>query len=337
MGSRATMADIAKLAGVSVPTVSKVVNGHSDISSKTRAKVQEAVRTAGYVGRSSRRSRTGVIDLVIDGIDSLWALEVIRGTEEAASQLGSSVVVTSTRHGSLAPRDWLARISARATDGVVVALTKTSADTVQRLTSLGVPLVLLDPLGGADPGIPTVGASNWLGGLTATEHFIELGHRRIAIIAGPEAVVCSQERLDGYLAALGRAGIPVSPELIVRGDFEVHGGRRAAAQLFELDERPTAIFASSDLQAAGLYQEAALRSVRIPEDLSVIGFDDIPLCDFLSPPLSTIRQPIVEMAREAVRLVNDRGENPSRNAGPSIQLSTSLVLRSSAVPYSPGS
>ena len=129
----------------------------------------------------------------------------------------------------------------------------------------------------------------------------------------------------------------MSPELIVRGSFEVDGGRQAAARLFELDELPTAIFTSSDLQAAGLYQEAALRSVRIPEDVSVIGFDDIPLCDFLSPPLSTVRQPIVEMAREAVRLLNDRGENPSRDAGPSIQLSTSLVLRASAVPYSPAS
>jgi LacI family transcriptional regulator len=330
MSDRPTLADVARLAGVSVPTVSKVIRGGTDVSATTRSRVQEAMRAAGYEFRDGFDRRTrGILDLVIDGLDSLWALQVIRGTEDAAAKFGLSVAVTSTGHGALGPTDWLRRIAARSTDGVVAALTHTGQRTTQQLRSLNAPLVLLDPIGEVDPEIPTVGASNWLGGLTAVEHFLAMGHTRIGIVTGPMDVACSQERLDGYLAAVGRAGLAVDRELIVHGDFLVEGGRRGAETLLDLPEPPTAIFACGDLAAAGVYQIASERQLRIPRDLSVIGFDDIPMCELLSPPLTTIRQPIVQMAAEAVRLVVEAQDRQRGQSAAHLQLRTSLIERAS--------
>ena len=330
MGDRTTLADVARLAGVSIPTVSKVIRGRTDVSSATRSRVQKAMRDAGYEFRETfGRSSTGTLDLVIDGLDSFWALEVVRGTEQAAARYGMSIVVTSTQHGSVDPEDWLRRIAARSTDGVVAALTQTSSKLALKLRSLHAPLVLLDPIGSPDPVVPTVGASNWLGGLTAVEHFLSMGHTRIGIITGPMAVACSHERLDGYNAALRRAGIEVDPRLIVTGDFLVEGGRLGAEALLQLEDPPTAVFACGDLAAAGVYQVASERGLSIPDDLSVIGFDDIAICQMMSPPLTTIRQPIAQMAAEAVRLLTSLRDNPRQQSGVQIQLTTSLVERSS--------
>lgn len=329
---RRTMADVAKVAGVSTPTVSKVLRGKVEVSSLTRTKVLQAVQDTGYETRFARPQRKCLIALVIDGIDSLWALKVVQGAEEAAASFGWSVVVTSTHHGSVGPRDWLRRIVEQRPLGVVAALTKVNPGTLRQLTSLGTPIAIVEPVVGFDPRIPTVSATNWLGGLTATEHLLALGHRRIAIITGPEDVLCSQERLDGYLAALRRHGVPVADELIRRGDFLVEGGRTAASALLDLKAPPSAIFAGSDLHAAGVYQEATERSLRVPEDLSVVGFDDVALCEFLSPPLTTVREPILEMANEAVKIIHRLVNTPEPWDGPMIQLSTSLVTRASTAP-----
>lgn len=325
------MAEIARIAGVSVPTVSKVVNAREDVAPATRAKVRQAMRRTGYVHRpGSRRKRAGNIDLVIDGLDSYWAIEIVHGAEAAASLLGCSLTVLSTRHGSMKPRDWMSRVSSRATDGVLVALTRTDdADVTDFVKTLDAPIVVMDPIGGVSAELPSVGASNWEGGFLATNHLISMGHRRIALITGRMDVNCSHDRRDGYLAALSRAGIAVDPQLIVEGDFLVPGGREAAGRLFDLAVRPTAVFTSSDLTAAGLYQEAAARGLRIPDDVSVIGFDDIPVCEMMSPPLTTIRQPLYEMARAAVRLIDDVASGVTRAADSHIQLSTSLVERAS--------
>lgn len=323
-----TMAEVAQLAGVSVPTVSKVLNGREDVATATRARVRQAMRNAGYVHRPlTRRKRAGSIDLVIDGLDSYWAIAIVSGAEEAASHLGCSLTVLSTRHGSIVPSDWMSRISSRATDGVIVALTRTDDSVTDFLKTLDAPVVLLDPIGSIGSELPTVGASNWQGGFTATNHFIALGHRRIGLITGPLDLNCSHDRRDGYLAALSRSGIEVDHDLIVEGDFLIDGGYVAANRLFDLDKPVTAIFTSGDLTAAGLYRAAADRGIRIPFDVSVIGFDDIPICEIMSPPLTTIRQPLEEMARAAVRLIEDIATGAA--SVQNLQLTTPLVERSS--------
>ena len=180
---------------------------------------------------------------------------------------------------------------------------------------------------GVDPQeSPTIGATNWSGGLSATEHLIELGHRRIGLIAGPKSLLCSRARLDGYRAALEAAGI--EEQLIVQGDFLHESGYAGAAELLDLPEPPTAIFASSDTMALGAYEAARRRGMRVPDDLSVVGFDDLPESRWSSPPLTTVRQPLADMgaqaARTALRLA--RGEDIEV---PRVELATELMVRDS--------
>jgi len=151
--------------------------------------------------------------------------------------------------------------------------------------------VVVDPVGEAGPEVPSIGATNWRGGLTATRHLLELGHTRIGVIGGPEQVLCSRARVDGFRAAMETAGLPVDPALIRYGDFHVEGGYRHGRALLGLADPPSAIFAGSDLQALGVYEAAREAGRRIPDELSVVGFDDLPIARWVGPPLTTVRQP----------------------------------------------
>ena len=186
-----------------------------------------------------------------------------------------------------------------------------------------------------DPKVATVGATNWAGGLAAVRHLLELGHRRIGVIGGPVAMLCSRARISGYSAALASAGVEVDPALIRNGNFHHVGGYQAARELFELSEPPTAIFAGSDEQAFGVAEAARATGRRIPDDLSVVGFDDLSISRWFSPPLTTVRQPLVEMGRTAAEMLLAMidGREPH---GRQVELATELVVRSSTGPP-PGS
>ena len=206
-----------------------------------------------------------------------------------------------------------------------------TAGQLGKLRSRGIPLVVVDPAGTPGPETPSIGATNWQGGLTATRHLLELGHRRIAMIGGPDGVLCSRARIDGYRTALETAGLRVDPALIRRGDFHSRSGYRQLASLLTLPDRPTAVFAGSDLQALGVYEAARDAGLRIPDDLSVVGFDDLPLSRWLTPELTTVRQPLQEMAAAGTRLAIalSRGHGPHDQR---IELATSLVVRRSTAP-----
>ena len=176
--------------------------------------------------------------------------------------------------------------------------------------------------------VPAVTAANWSGGLAATRHLIGLGHTRIAAITGPSDMMCSHARVDGYRSAMASAGLEVRPEWIRFGDFHITGGARHAAELLDLDEAPTAVFAGSDLQALGVYDIARSRGIHIPDDLSVVGFDDIPLTEWVSPRMTTVLQPLEEMGREAARVGIRLAEGPITPT-PRIELATRLVERES--------
>jgi len=191
------------------------------------------------------------------------------------------------------------------------------------------PLVMVDPVGQPDPAIPTVGATNWAGGLTATEHLARLGHRRIATVTGRMSLLCSRARLDGYRAALERAGIPADPDLIRQGDFTFESALAAATEVLDLPDRPTAIFACSDIQALGVYEAARRRGLRIPQDLSVVGFDDLPMSGWVSPPMTTVVQPLAQMAAMATRTLVAMLDGDLEAASTRLELTTSLVVRAS--------
>ncbi|HET9138689.1 substrate-binding domain-containing protein, partial [Actinophytocola sp.] len=182
--------------------------------------------------------------------------------------------------------------------------------------------------------VPSVGATTWNGGLSATRHLLELGHRRIAVITGPEYALCSRARLDGYRAALDAAGVPVDPALIRQGEFEIEDGLRHTEELLRLPDPPTAIFALNDGMAIGVYHAASLAGLRIPDDLSVVGFDDYDLDQWLVPPLTTVRQPLQEMGAAAARMALDLSEDLAPR-GKRVELATELVVRGSTAPPAP--
>ncbi|XKK60302.1 LacI family transcriptional regulator [Streptomyces sp. ARC32] len=329
---RVTITDIARRAGVSVPTVSRVVNGRSDVSPGTRARVEGLLRRHGYRKRAAAPGRrAALLDLVFNDLDSPWAVEIIRGVEEVAHAAGVGTVVSAV-HGRSgdAPR-WMRNLRARASDGVVLVTSALDPVLHQELRILGVPLVVVDPAGSPALDVPTVGAANREGGTAATEHLLALGHRRIGLIAGPPRLLCSRARRDGYRAALEGAGVAVDESLIVPGDFRHESGFAACEALLGLPEPPTAVFAAGDQMALGAIEALRRRGSRVPQDVSVVGFDDLPEVRWSAPPLTTVRQPLADMGRVAARTVlrPTRDEDPDP---PRAELGTELSLRASTAP-----
>lgn len=324
-----TISAIAAEAGVSVPTVSRVLNGRGDVAPRTRERVETLLRDYGYQRRGVRPEvRSGLIDLVFNDLDSPWAVEILRGVEEAANEAGASTVVSAIHRRTSSTRRWLENVSARASDGAILVTTVLDSFLRAELERLHVPAVVVDPAGVPALDVPTIGATNWTGAVEATEHLTGLGHRRIGFVEGAPGLWCSRARMDGYRAGLNAAGLPFDPSLVVAGDFDYQSGFLAGRELLELADAPTAVFAASDQMALGVYEAARKKGLRVPEDLSVVGFDDLPEARWASPPLTTVRQPLAEMgmlaARTVLRMLQGEGVESLR-----VELATRLVVRES--------
>ena len=330
-GRTVTIADIAHAAGVSVPTVSKVLNGRRGVSASTRRHIEQLLLEQGYERRGKPGQGTGLIDLVISDLDTQWATALLRGAQAEAARLGADLVITTTHGSPVGTPDWLDHLAERGSDGVVLIVSELLPAGREELTRLRMPVVLVDPVGSSDQSLPTVAATDWAGGRDATDHLIRLGHRRIGFITGPIEQICHRDRLDGYRAALRRAGLEYDQGLVRHGDSLVSGGRTKGAELLSLPEPPTAIISGSDEQAYGVYQAARDRGLRIPDDLSVVGFDDVELCQWVSPQLTTVRQPLAEMAREATRMVIELSRDAAR-VTPRVELATTVIERESTAP-----
>jgi LacI family transcriptional regulator len=329
---RVTMAEIAAAADVSVPTVSKVLNGRTDVAPDTRRRVEALLASSGY-GRTRRRrvEKPWLIDLVFSELGP-YATEIIRGAEEAALMNGCRITVSALTDAGKETR-WLNNLGPGRSDGVMLVFADLSPEHRDRLKALGLPVVIVDPTGQPDPRTPSVGVSNWAGGMTATEHLIGLGHRRIGIVCGRMAMLCNQARLGGYRAALERAGIAVDPALVVTEAHQHPSALAAASALLDLADPPTAIFATSDTHATGVYEAARLHGLNIPHDLSVVGFDDIPMAAWASPPLTTMRQPLSDMAALGVRLLLGA---ETQNLSHRMELATGLIVRASTAAIAHG-
>ncbi len=331
-GQRPTLAAVAARAGVSLPTVSKVVHGRPDVAPATRARVERLLNELRYRRPGGRRGRrAGLVDVIFNGLDSPWAVEILRGIEEWCSAHAMGTAVSAVRHGNARPTSWTSALASHDTDGVILVTSELTVPQLRQLREESIPLVVVDPVNLPDPEVPSVGATNWAGGMAATDHLLGLGHQRVAIISGPADYLCSQARVAGYRSALERAGIPYDPALVRYGDFHHEGGFIRGGELLELPAPPTAIFAGSDQQALGVYEAARQRGLRIPEDLSVVGFDDLPLARWVSPPLTTVRQPLAEMGKVAAEMLGDLIEGtPLRTQR--VELSTELMVRHSTAP-----
>ncbi|UYN83189.1 MAG: LacI family DNA-binding transcriptional regulator [Microcella sp.] len=331
--TRVTLADVAAEAGVSLATISKVLNGRPDVSPPTRARVEQLLAHHGYQRRNGATStKAELLELVFHELDRIWSMELIDGVEKVAKDNGLSLVLTVTGDRHSPGSEWLDGVLRRRPAGVVLVFSDLPPDLRERLRSRAIPFVIVDPAGDPSPDVPSVGSANWSGGLAATRHLIELGHRRIAAITGPADMMCSLARLDGYRSAMNSAGLPVEAEWVRFGDFHVEGGRREAMQLLDRPDRPTAIFAGSDLQALGTLEAARALGLSVPHDLSIVGYDDIPLSRWVSPRLTTVHQPLRQMGVEAAKLVLAARTDDASASSPRIDLATSLVVRDSTAP-----
>jgi DNA-binding LacI/PurR family transcriptional regulator len=256
---------------------------------------------------------------------------VLHGVEAAAHDAGLEVVVsaglTRTR-GGRPERGWLDKLIARGSSGVLFNLAELTASQYAWLDQHRIPYVLIDPVLEPPQGVVSVGAANWQGGVTATEHLLSLGHERIAVIAGHQRKMCSTTRVAGYRSALASAGIRHRPEYVRHAGFDESVAHLRMLDLLDLREPPTAVFVCSDHMALGVYQALAERGLRVPDDISVVGFDDLPESRWISPALTTIRQPLAEMAATALHLLVRMMEG-DRPESTRTELSTRLVERAS--------
>ncbi|MEV0846669.1 LacI family DNA-binding transcriptional regulator [Streptomyces sp. NPDC049954] len=329
-GARVTLAQVAAQAGVSLSTVSKVLNGRPDVSAPTRSRVEELLEEHGYRRPAPTPPEAPLIEIVFHELDSTWSMELIRGVQNVAKAHGMSVVLTETGTRHSPGADWVEGVLRRRPLGVVLVFSTLPDELKKKLWSRAIPFVIVDPAGDPEPDVPSVGSANWSGGLCATRHLLDLGHRRIAVITGPEDMLCSLARLDGFRSALGMAGLEADPELVRFGDFHVSSGHEHALDLLRRADRPTAVFAGSDLQALGVLEAARVLGLQVPRDLSVVGYDDIPLAQWSSPALTTVDQPLEQMAEEAARMLLRLRR--SEQAEARIELGTRLVVRGSTAP-----
>ena len=328
---RTTLAEIADAAGVSVATVSKVLNDRVDVAPETRRRVQKHLRQSEYrpAGSNGARSRdqSRSIEVVFPELQNAYIIGVLEGITSSAAADGFEVVIGRTL--SLNSRVDNPQALLRSEHvGAIFITADASSESLKALDDAGFPVVVVDPVRVGDNTCITIGATNFTGGVTAAEHLLSLGHRRIGHAGGLHSVDLSHARLAGYSSALRKAGIELDESLITHSAFTYHAGREAAGDLLDRSDRPTAIFAGSDEIALGVMEEARRRSIRIPQDLSVVGFDDTFLASRSAPPLTTVAQPLLEMGRVATRSLAQMINNDVVGTR-HIELATHLVIRDS--------
>ena len=330
MARRLTITDVAQAAGVSVATVSKVINGRDGIATATSARVLGVVEELGYesslVARSLRSRRTHVIGILVAEFEPFSA-EILKGAGSGLRDTDYELLAyTGARQSGRAgwERRYLSRLSGTLIDGAII-VTPTVVD-----ADAGVPVVAIDPHAGA-ADLPSVESDNLAGGLLATRHLIELGHRRIGFMAGRPDLESSRLREAGYRQALFEAGIEVDPSLVRMSDYRRDAAHQPVIELLSRPDRPTAVFAGNDLSAIGTMEAAQEMGLDVPSDVSVIGFDDIPEAARTTPALSTVRQPIQQMGSAAVELLIALmdGRIPETTH---VRLPTSLVIRGTTAP-----
>jgi DNA-binding LacI/PurR family transcriptional regulator len=326
---------VAKRANVSTATVSRVLNGFPGVREKTVARVRRAVAEMHYVpnpnARSLRVGRTRLFGLIVSDVNNPFFPELIDAFESLAAIEGIEVIFTHTNYDPKRLHNSIRRMVERSVDGIAVMTSEVEEDALQQAARAGIPVVLMNQRKLAGK-YPNVLVEYTAGFCEALEHLLSLGHRDIGFIAGPQSLNSARGRKDAFTAALKSRGIHVRTEWIAMGDMRVEGGRKAMDALLARRPRPTAVVASNDLMAVGALQAAHASRVQVPRDLSLIGFDDVPISGMVHPPLTTIRHPRREVAARAFNLLWTalRGEGAAKE----LPLQPHLVIRNSTAPPS---
>jgi LacI family transcriptional regulator len=306
--SRPTIYDVARLAGVSTATVSRALNGTGQIAPATRATIDAAVEQLGYrpntIARSLVTKSTQTIAFLLPDITNPFYAALVSGIQQYALSHGHTMLLCTTEGDAEREEQYLSLLRAKQVDGALVDGLVLPPDRIARFVEDGFPIVCLDRDIDSN-AIPLVQVDNRLGGRLATQHLIDLGHDRIAHVTGARTLRISEDRLAGFRDALAAIGVTPDPRLVAEGGFTEEGGYDATRTLLETGEEFTAVFAANDLSALGVLHALAESGRRVPEDVSVVGFDDLRLSAYTTPPLTTIRQPAAEIGQRATELLID--------------------------------
>jgi LacI family transcriptional regulator len=332
VSQRPTIAEIASEAGVSLPTVSRVLNKRPDVAPETRQRVQEVLEARGYLKKPNTNvpniPALKLVDLIIAGwLDSEFYGEMVRGMEEVLVPAGVRLVLSTMHRNQQFVQNWHDQLAQYAPHGAIF-LTADDCLAFDTLSKLSIPFLVIDDNVPMELDIPSIGANNWRSGLLATEHLLSLGHRQIAMITGWPSHRDTKGRIAGYRTALETAGLHVDPSYLLDSDYSPEQGYIQTHALLDRPNPPTALIAACDAQALGVYRALYERGLRIPDDISVIGFDDIPTAQWMAPPLTTIRQPLREIGRVAAeRLLYMMAGKTLETLR--FELASSLLVRSS--------
>jgi LacI family transcriptional regulator len=331
-----TIREVAEKAGVSFTTVSHVINKTRFVSEETRERVLAAMNELNYrpnaLAQSLRSGKTNTIGLILPDSANPFFAEVGRCIEAEAFRMGYSVILCNTEGDSQKEQFYVDVLSKKQVDGVIFVSTGDGEDSLDFLIGQAMPLVVVDR-DFPNKDVDAVLTDNRAGGYLATRHLIEMGHKRIAYIRGPFKLTPSAERVTGYQQALQEAGISIIPDLILHGDSHSESGRIATRILLERPEPPSAIFVWNDMMAVGALRAAADAGCKVPEDVAVVGYDDIDLASYTNPPLTSIAQPKAEIGLRAVRLLTERMADYSLPTRREV-LPVKLIIRQSSHPGS---
>lgn len=327
---RPTIRDVARAAGVGQATVSRVLNNSGYVKPETRQRVVEAASALGFVpsslARGLVRHATDTVGLIIPDITNPFFPAVTRGMEDAASEAGYTVFLCNTDNDPAMEALDVRRFRERRVDGIIFVGTTDRRELVESLLAEGVPVVLTDR-GVSDLDVDSVLVDNAAGALAACRHLIDLGHRRIAHVAGAPHTRTGQDRWNGYRRALESAGMVYEEALVRCGDYTLGSGYRIGKELLNMGSRPTAVFAANDLMAFGVLQAAAEAGLSVPDDLSLVGFDDVQMASMVQPGLTTVRQPAYEMGRLAMTMLLERIAGDAPGGGRCHLYQPELVVR----------
>jgi LacI family transcriptional regulator, repressor for deo operon, udp, cdd, tsx, nupC, and nupG len=330
----ATMKDVAQLAGVSTATVSRALMNPEKVSISTRKRVETAVLEAGYspntLARNLRRNESKTIITIVPDICDPYFAEIIRGIEDAAVENDYLVLLGDSGQQKKRESSFVNLVFTKQADGMLLLGTDHPFD-VSKPEQKNLPPMVMACEFAPELELPTVHIDNLTSAFEAVNYLAQLGHKRIAQISGPTTATLCKFRQQGYQQALRRAGVSMNPAYSTVGDFTFEAGAQAVRQLLALPEQPTAIFCHNDAMAIGAIQEAKKLGLRVPQDLSIVGFDDIQFAQYCDPPLTTISQPRYEIGRQAMLMMLDLLKGNDVQAGSRL-LEAKLVVRGSTAP-----
>ena len=333
--STPTMSDVARLAGVSEATVSRTLANPGKVAPATRERVESAARELGYrvnhVARNMRSGKARIIGLVVSDLTNPFFTALARSCEDAAAARGYSLIISNTDESPERESSSIEVMAAERVAGVLLASTNRAGDSIDAIRHLGIPVVALDR---RIDGITTdtVVVDNFAVGYQAATHLADLGHERIAIIRGPEEVSSLGERFAGFTQGLRERGLALEDRYVIAGDLRSTGGYRAGRELLALPSPPTAVFSANNLATLGLLRAVVELEISVPDDLSIVGVDDIPGSELFRPALSTIRQPTYQLGARAIEALLDRVDEPERPISEIVLAATFEPRGSTAAP-----